>query len=304
MNTILVLGGGGFLAGVIEGHFSRAGWKVIAVGRGASSSSAQIRHVWQLPHQDFAHLLAVEKPQLCINAAGKASVPASMVEPFYDFQASTALNAQILDDIRRRSPDTAFVLLSSAAVYGNPGSLPVAEEDAIAPISPYGWHRRMSELVVEEYVRLFGLRAAALRIFSTYGRSLKRQAVWEIVSRALAAPSQPLVLKGIADDSRDFLHATDIARAVEVVWQRGAMKGEVYNAASGVETSMQSLGKLIASRVGMTGGVRFDGISAEGYPHRWQADVKRLSGLGFSPSIDLDTGIQEIIQEARASIGR
>src|SRR5271166_2032435 len=128
MSTIIVLGGGGFLAGHIEQHFKSLGWRVVSVGREAALSHGDARHVWNLPHPEFAHLLAVEEPDLCVNAAGRASVPASMVEPLADFQTSTLLNYKILDDLRRRSPSTTYIHLSSAAVYGNPAKLPVRED--------------------------------------------------------------------------------------------------------------------------------------------------------------------------------
>src|SRR5579862_5414031 len=125
MSTIVLLGAGGFLAGHVERHFHKAGWRVVSVGRGAGAAEGDARHVWQLPHQEFAHLLAVEQPQLCVNATGRASVAASVLEPLADFEASTTVNFRILDDLRRRSPETIYVHLSSAAVYGNPVQLPV-----------------------------------------------------------------------------------------------------------------------------------------------------------------------------------
>ena len=100
MKSVLVLGGGGFLGGGIERHFAARGWRVIAVGNGASASKADVVHVWNLPHPEFAHLLAIEQPDLVVNAAGRASVPASMVEPLADFEGSALLTFRVLDDLR------------------------------------------------------------------------------------------------------------------------------------------------------------------------------------------------------------
>src|SRR5687767_13905967 len=67
------------------------------------------------------------KFDVCINCAGAASVPASLVSPERDFELNTHLVFKLLDAIRLYSPQCKFVNISSAAVYGNPVTLPVSE---------------------------------------------------------------------------------------------------------------------------------------------------------------------------------
>ena len=64
------------------------GGRVVAVGHAAGAAKADAVHVWSLPHAGLAHLLAVEQPDVVVNAAGRASVPASMMEPLADFEGS------------------------------------------------------------------------------------------------------------------------------------------------------------------------------------------------------------------------
>lgn len=303
MSTIVILGGGGFLASHIARHYQRLGWRVVSVGRSAGSADGDARHVWHLPHPEFSYLLAVEQPELCVNAAGQASVPASMVEPFGDFQTSTVLNYQVLDDLRRASSATAYIHLSSAAVYGNPAALPVSEDAPLAPISPYGWHKRMSEQVLAEYAALFGMRTGSLRIFSAYGAGLRRQVIWELARRAVAEPDRPLRVQGRAEDSRDFVHGADVATAVEAVASRGALRGECYNLANGEETRIDDLASLVLRLQGRTSEIAFDGISRPGKPSRWHADISRLRGLGFAPRITLPEGVEGVIGEVNRSHG-
>jgi UDP-glucose 4-epimerase len=273
------------------------------VGREAAAEDADSRHAWSLPHADFAHLLAAERPDLCVNAAGRASVPASMVEPVADFEGSAFLTMRILDDIRRHSPATAFIHLSSAAVYGEPRSLPITESAEIAPISPYGWHKRLSEMVVEEFAQQFRLRAASLRIFSAYGPRLHRQVVWDLAKRALANPGQPLTVQGQAEDSRDFVHGDDVALAIDAVASKGRLQGESYNLAAGAETRIADLAAMILKAAGEPAEVRFDAERRPGNPSRWHADVARLRSLGFKPSVDLADGVRQVVEAARAAGG-
>jgi UDP-glucose 4-epimerase len=303
LSTIVILGGGGFLANHIQIHYRRLGWRVVSIGRAAAATRADVRHVWNLPHSEFASLLAVEQPDLCVNAAGRASVPASMVEPLADFETSTLLNYKVLDDLRRRSASTVYIHLSSAAVYGNPARLPVSEDAETAPISPYGWHKRLSEIVLEEHARIFAMRTASLRIFSAYGAGLRRQVVFDLASRAMAEPSRPLVLQGRSEDSRDFVHGSDVAAAVRVVAERGQLNGEYYNIAAGAETRVYDLAALVLRLLGRTDEIAFDGQARPGTPCRWQADVGKLRALGFAPSIALEDGVAQVINEVKRASG-
>lgn len=270
----------------------------MSVGLNATDEDCDARHAWDLPHPDFAHLLAVEQPDLCVNAAGRASVPASLIEPVADFEASVLLTIRLLDDLRRSCPAATYVHLSSAAVYGNPAVLPIREDALVAPISPYGWHKHLSETVVLEYAQEFALRTVSLRIFSAYGRRLQRQVVRDLAERAIANPDGPLLLQGCPDDSRDFIHGDDIAEAVRVVAERGELVGKCYNLASGVETPVRELAELLLRLLGREPRIEFDSRRRPGNPARWHADIGKLAALGFVPRIRLQDGLREVIDEA------
>ena len=294
MSTILVLGGGGFIAGHIEQLYHALGWRVVSIGRAVGLGPGE-RHVWSLPHPEFAHLLAVERPDVCVNAAGRASVAASLVEPLTDFEASTALTFRLLDDLRRASPATVYIHLSSAAVYGEARALPIAENAAIAPISPYGWHKHFSEQALAEHSAIFGLRTASLRIFSAYGPTLHRQVVWDLAAKA--RPGAPLKAQGCADDSRDFIHGQDVAQALALVVDKGVLDGACYNVASGVETRIDALAALVA-RCANAGEITFNQLRRPGDPSRWRADISRLAALGFAPRIALAEGVRQVVSAA------
>lgn len=304
MHTILVLGGGGFLAEEISLLYRERGWRVVSVGRSGKAAHAHVHHNWHLPHPEFGHLLAVEQPQLCVNAAGRASVQASMVDPLADFDGSVNLNLHVLEDIRRFSLSTVYLHLSSAAVYGNPESLPIHESMPTRPISAYGWHKRMSEMVLEEYASLYGLRAASLRIFSAYGTRLHRQVVWDLACQASTLDEGPLQLQGREDDSRDFVHAADVANAVACVTERGPLAGECYNVANGIEVPIAELANLILRLLGRKQEIVFDGVRRPGNPNRWHADIGKLRGLGFEPAVPLQRGVAEVIAEVGTHANR
>jgi UDP-glucose 4-epimerase len=221
-----------------------------------------------------------------------------MLDPLGDFYAHAALTASVLETLRSCSPATRYVLLSSASVYGSPKLLPIRENSEIAPVSPYGYHKRMEELLSEEYAKIYGLKTAVLRIFSAYGDGLHRQVVWDIVRKMMSVSDDPLVLMGTGNESRDFIYGADVAYAAEAVCLRGAMNGECYNAAGGIETSIQRLAQMIADRVDFSSAIQFDGKPPPGYATNWHADITRIRQLGFAPRISLEEGLSLVVHEA------
>ena len=216
MKAVIITGAGGFLGIFTARHLASVGWKVIGVGDKTPppdllplfSRFCQ----WPLPDCRFSDLVREIRPELCVHCAGYASVPGSFLNPEEDFTFGPSLTFNLLEQFRRYSPLTSFIFLSSAAVYGNPKTLPINEHLDLQPTSPYGYHKMMAETICEEYAILFGIRTAILRIFSAYGSGLRRQVVWDICKNMTQC--QELVLQGTGKESRDFVHAFDIALAI------------------------------------------------------------------------------------------
>jgi UDP-glucose 4-epimerase len=224
-----------------------------------------------------------------------------MSDPAADFYASPVLTFELLEAFRRFSPKTKVAYLSSAAVYGDPESLPITEEHATHPVSPYGYHKRLGELLLEEYARIYNLPAFSVRIFSAYGVGLRRQVVWDICERALTTGR--LTLRGTGRESRDFVHAADVVRALATLLEKADGHGEVYNVAAGEETTIAEIAQVLLRSLGLELEPQFDGEMVPGNPHRWRADISRLTALGYTREVPLETGLSSVAQWALAELG-
>ncbi len=297
--TILVTGAGGFLGSHFCRHFLQAGHKVWACGRnlalkaslgGWASIEGTIE--LELPSPRFARKLATIQPDLLVHCASSASVPLSMKDPRSDLRQSTGVYGDILEAVRMESPRTEVMLLSSAAVYGQPHRIPTSEDEPPAPVSPYGFHKWMCELLSREYAEIYGIRTTNLRIFSAYGEGLCKQIVFDTLAK-LADPSiREIEFFGTGDETRDFLHANDIAQAVLRIHESGSTG--TFNVGSGASTSIRTLVGMIHSRAASSKPFRFGGQSRPGDPDRWCADISRLSSTGFAPTVDLEEGIDRV----------
>jgi UDP-glucose 4-epimerase len=301
MKSVVVTGAKGFLGQYIASWFTSHGWNVVGVDRGPPQArllQTMARfHSWNLPDPRWGTLLRELAPDLCIHCAGSASVPLSFADPARDYYGGPALVFELLDMVRRDSPRTGFVFLSSAAVYGNPCSLPVQEDHPTAAISPYGLHKWQSEQLCHEYATFFGLATASLRIFSAYGRGLRRQVVWDVCNKLLHA-STP-ILQGTGNETRDFIHGQDVAQAAECVARRAPLHGESYNVASGLETSIAELSYNLTRMLEHEGKVCFSGTLPQGTPVRWRADINRLEALGFRQKVGLLEGLRDFVAWVR-----
>jgi UDP-glucose 4-epimerase len=158
----------------------------------------------------------------------------------------------------------------------------------------------MCEELCEEYAGLFELPVATARVFSAYGPGLRRQIVWDICRRALSDPA--IELRGTGDESRDFIHGSDVGRALAVLIRRAPCRGEAYNVASGVETRIRDLADLILSNLEVPPPVQFSGVQNPGNPSNWRAAIAPVTELGFAPLTSLEQGIANYVDWCRAQL--
>ena len=247
MKSALVIGVAGFIGRYIARYFSEQGWSVIGIDSSPPENAplANLAKYYRLslPDAELATVLQENYPSLCVHCAGRASVGLSIIDPSADFHSGTVLTFEILNSLRLYTPDCRFIFLSSAAVYGNPESLPIRETQSLAPISPYGFHKRQSEQLCLEFTKVYNLKTAIVRIFSAYGPGLRRQVLWDICQKAITQDS--LKLQGTGTESRDFIHALDIAKALLVIAHSAPMEANIYNLGSGREVAIAELANLI-----------------------------------------------------------
>jgi nucleoside-diphosphate-sugar epimerase len=228
-----------------------------------------------------------------INAAGSGNVPYSMSHPVIDFEANSLDTIRVVESIRKHQKVCKYIHISSAAVYGNPIRLPVKEDDATAPLSPYGWHKLIAEHICREYSTVYNLPIAIVRPFSVYGTGLKKQLFWDLFQKIKNCNGN-VELHGTGKESRDFIHVKDLVKAVALILEKGSLTGEVYNLASGEETTIANVVKMFVSTLKEPPICSFNGVVRSGDPLNWCADMSKLQELHFVPDYKINDGMQEI----------
>jgi UDP-glucose 4-epimerase len=294
---ILVTGSRGFIGQAVGHEAARRGDTVVGLSR-----SAQAARGWPGRHycvdvidDDLADIVTSFAPDAIIHAAGPASVGESFHAPASTLKASLLSWINVLDALRRSSVPSRALLISSAAVYGQPDRLPVAEGEVRRPISPYGYHKMMCEIAAQEYAECFGIDIVAGRLFSVVGPGQRRLLAWEIY-RQLAEPDlDEVVLAGSPDSARDYLHVRDVARGLLAL--AAAPSGpSVVNIASGNCQTVGSVVDLLTTLCGSEKPTRFLRQQVSGDPDRWQADVSLLGQLVDWHPLDFGAALADCVQ--------
>jgi UDP-glucose 4-epimerase len=303
--SVLITGAAGFLGRAFVREFASQGWRVSGVDNSTPENAAQPALVAylqsSLPSTDFDGFLHDQRPDLVVHSAGRASVPLSFESPSDDFRSGPALTAALLETIRRLRQPVKVLFCSSAAVYGEPRSFPVSETACVDPISPYGFHKYMGEQLCLEHSVCFGIPTAVMRIFSAYGPGLRRQVVYDACRQGL---NGCISLYGTGSESRDFIHARDVARAAVCIATNGPMNGEVYNVASGVETTIATMAELVKQILRLQVDCVFASQRQSGMPQRWLADIGKIKSLGFEPAVNITDGIDSVVRWCAADAGQ
>lgn len=287
---ILLLGANGFIGKHIALWLERSDYNVLRADINSDGDRACI--LIDPVHPDFEALFGSEQYDICINCSGAASVPESLNNPFHDFTLNTMRIAEILEGMRLVSPETRFIHLSSAAVYGNPVSFPIMESDPVNPVSPYGWHKLQAEEICREYSSVHGVKTLSMRIFSAYGPGLRKQLFWDVYQKALK--NERIELFGTGNETRDFIYVDDIAACINILIRNSVFDGRAVNIASGEATSVRTAVTTLLEALGWQREIVFSGEGRSGDPRYWQADVSYMKELGFVPAYSLRNGMGKV----------
>jgi UDP-glucose 4-epimerase len=295
MKKILIIGSEGFIGSHSVEFFLQKGWQVYGVDVKEITHPKYNYSRKMVGEYQYEDLIKKIQPEACLIAAGSANVAASIAHPFDDFEANTVHVLRILEALRLGAPTCKVINLSSAAVYGNPVQMPVSESSVVSPVSPYGWHKHYSELICEEYYKQYGLRTCSLRPFSVYGVGQAKLLFWDIYNKTLQN-DQAIELYGTGQESRDFVYISDVVSAINVVINSAPHQGERYNLASGQEVEIKEVARVFLNELNYGGALKFNNKTKIGDPLNWKADISALRNLGYSPAINIQTGLEKYAQ--------
>jgi UDP-glucose 4-epimerase len=292
--TVLVTGGYGFLGRAVGRKFKSAGFRVVGIGRGRwapEEAAAYGFDSWLDAGVTLSSLMTLgERFELVAHCGGNGSVGYSLANPLQDFYKTVQGTADLLEFLRLSNSAALLIYPSSAAVYGAKPDAPIAETDELTPISPYGYHKKIVEDLLQSYSRSYGLRIAVIRFFSIYGPGLTKQLLWEAGAKLLAPEPGPAVFWGTGGETRDWISGEDAANLFLAVRQ-STEQFATLNGASGVRMTVKQTLDMLKTALGSGREVVFNNAVREGDPRFYHADVSRAAALNFRPATAFSAGI-------------
>jgi UDP-glucose 4-epimerase len=231
--AILVTGGAGYIGSHMVHALIESGESVVVLDNLSTGFK------WALPPAAglvvgetgdqplVARLIAEHEVSAIIHFAASIVVPDSVADPLGYYRNNT-VNSRALIECAVKGGVKQFVFSSTAAVYGNPARVPVSEDDALAPMSPYGSSKLMTEIMLRDAAAAHGLDYVILRYFNVAGADPKlrtgqstRGATHLIKIAAETALGKRPRMNVFGTDYptpdgtciRDYIHVTDLVRA-------------------------------------------------------------------------------------------
>lgn len=191
---------------------------------------------------------------------------------------------------------------SSASVYGDQGPL-MTESDRPDPQTPYGISKLATEHLLEFYAENDDLDYLAYRFFNVYGPGQDTDAYYTSVINVFIkrlVRGDPPVIHGSGEQTMDFVHVRDIARALRLGMERD-VSGEVLNVGSGEMTSITELAELLIDIVDDDVKPRYE--DRDVLVSKRQASTEKAKELlGFETQVELRDGLEEVVDAVVSSM--
>ncbi|MTT31855.1 NAD-dependent epimerase/dehydratase family protein [Terrilactibacillus sp. BCM23-1] len=302
MDRVIVTGGAGFIGSHIVEALLRENYKVMVIDNFSTGHRRHLEHLpidvytFDITNPDVMDLIISLHPDYIIHEAAQISVANSVKDILNDENVNVkgslhVIKAAIKANVKK------VVFASSAAVYGNPITLPVSVDHPTRPESPYG----LTKLTVEHYLKMaykfYGLSYGILRYSNVYGprQDAKGEGgVVAIFSECMRKETAPTIF-GDGKQTRDFIFVRDVASA-----NIKALKVD-----KNISVNISSGGSITINQLFETMKKAANSHLSVHYADARQGDIrdsllsndetKRL--LGWAPCVDLFQGLRETIYD-------
>lgn len=292
---VLVTGGAGFIGANLVRLLLNKGYEIrvldnFSVGRCAYLTDLDV----EVLEGDILDNQAVDRAVAgvagIVHLAAQTGVPGSVADPRRDCEINVIGTLNLLEACRHAGVSR-FVFASSNAPLGRQ-SPPATEDKAPLPISPYGASKLAGEGYCLAYHGSWGLGTVVLRFANLFGPfSAHKNSVVAKFFKDILAQGR-ITIEGDGQQTRDFIYVGDLCQAI-LLALKSDISGEVFQIATGVETSILELASRIEAMLGSGVEMQY-GPPRRGDIRKNYAGITKVQNmLSWSPALGLEDGLRE-----------
>ncbi len=312
MRSILVTGGAGFLGSHLCERLLERGDNVICLDNFFTGRKENILHLmgnprFELIRHDIVEPIVLEVDQI-YNLACPASPVAYQYNPIKTIKTSTVGVVNVLGLAKRCK--ARILHASTSEVYGDPTVHPQREDywgnvNPIGPRSCYDEGKRVAESLCVNYHQEHQLEVRIIRIFNTYGPRMDPndgRVISNFITQALRG--QPLTIYGDGLQTRSFCYADDLIRGMMLLMEQDQEIGPINIGNPGEYTMLQLAQEVLKAIPESKSKIEHVPLPQDDPKQRCPDITKAKTLLGWSPNIDLRTGLSRTVAYYREELAR
>ncbi len=301
MKRIVVTGGAGFIGSHLCDALIEIGHEVhiiddLSAGFRENVNPRATFHQIDIRSDDAASLLASIECEVLVHHAAQMDVRKSVADPAFDADVNIGGLLNLMESGRKSGLRKVIFASTGGAIYGDPEYTPQDERHPLRPLSPYGIAKLCSEKYLAFYHHAYGIEYIALRYGNVYGPRQNphgEAGVVAIFSERMLA-DEAVFINGTGKQTRDYVFVKDVVRANLLALMHS--NSDIFNIGTGIETNVIELFTTIRNEIDPSIVENY----REGQPGEQLRSVlafrKASEHLGWSPEVDVATGLKETVQ--------
>ncbi len=312
--SAVVSGAAGFVGSHLVDYLLAKGFSVIGLDNLRTGSKENLIEAMKQKNFRFEQLdicsrdllKAVKDPvDVIFHLAAISSVKFSVENPIEVNNVNVNGTLNMLELARQRDA-TKFVYSSSAAVYGNPVTLPVEEETPLDPLSPYAASKIASEMYCHSYGSLYSITPTIFRYFNVFGPRQENSEYSGVIPIFINQGLQNLdiMVNGDGSQTRSFIYVDDVVEATYLGSKLETSTGHILNLSGTDSISILDLAHQIKGRIPDSTSSIIHRDAREGDIQDSIGSMEKTSSiLGFSPTVPFTTGLERTVSWYRLHEG-
>ncbi|MFW9805334.1 MAG: NAD-dependent epimerase/dehydratase family protein [Candidatus Thorarchaeota archaeon] len=304
--TAIVSGAAGFIGSHLVDLLLKEGFSVIGIdnlrtGKMENLTTSMTNTKFEFVDSDIRSeklLKVVNRPvDIVYHLAAISSVKFSIKNPELVIDVNVKGTRNMLE-LTRKCDAKRFVFSSSAAVYGNPQSLPIREETPLNPLSPYAESKASAEMECQTYQNLYGITPIIFRYFNVYGPRQEHSEYSGVIPIFIdqAIQNRDITVEGEGNQTRSFIYVEDVAQAT---YLGGIIESDsrcIMNLSGLTSISISDLAHLIKEHIPHSKSKIVYRDAREGDVMDSIGSMERTTKiLGFSPKVSFIDGLDKTI---------